>query len=187
MPQAKALAFHQNPDIMLHEGHEHDARGVDSCGQRDERQTPKGAIPPSVMAAAATADSRGVAGGAVGPMRRCRRCGRADGPCRAARYRVRNRLKRCYELAGAGLCQDGAEGFMLVHGVVTNPRVGRLPYDHAWLLDPATDSVYDPVLDRCFTQAEYQELMSARAQCIYTYADFCKIAATHQNFGPWPL
>ena len=104
----------------------------------------------------------------------CRKCGLVGGPCRIARIRARNRRKRCYELAGRGICEsDCAESLLLVHGVVRDPQVGA--YDHAWLLDPKTSCVYDPVIDRCFTAAEYEKQMFARAERTYTYMEVCKI------------
>jgi hypothetical protein len=131
----------------------------------------------------ATARHRVRAGGA-GRMT-CRRCGRIEeGPCRFARIRARKRQKRCYELAGRGICEnDGAAALLLVHGLVSDPTVGR--YDHAWLLDPRTCSVYDPVADRCFTEAEYRELKLASVRRVYSHADVCQMTITTGHFGPW--
>ena len=115
---------------------------------------------------------------------KCQRCGRETGPCSVARVRARNRRKRCYELAGRGICEnDAAQALLLVHGVVRNPKLGAYP--HAWVLDPATRCVYDPVLDRCFTESEYKEQMSAHAERTYSYAEVCKITGALEHWGPW--
>jgi hypothetical protein len=64
--------------------------------------------------------------------------------------RARTRYKRCYEPAGMGIIEPGAEEFLLVHSTLRlgDPRSGPpLDTPHAWLLDPSDDTVCKPVLD----------------------------------------
>jgi hypothetical protein len=81
------------------------------------------------------------------------------------------------------MCENDAKALLLVHGVVRDPKVGTYP--HAWLLDPATRCVYDPVCDKCFTEAEYREKMSALAERTYTYAEVCKMTVALGHWDPW--
>jgi hypothetical protein len=115
---------------------------------------------------------------------KCRRCVCSSGPCQLVKVRARNRQKRCYELAGRGICeQDKAKWLLLCHGLVS--RDGDFPYSHAWILDPETHCVYDPVLDRCFSEDEYREKMSARIERTYTYHQVCEITCATGHWGPW--
>ena len=59
--------------------------------------------------------------------------------------RARRREGRCYELAWRAQYSEAAAGFLLVHGKCNAENGSRI--GHAWLLDPNTSRLYDPVLD----------------------------------------
>jgi hypothetical protein len=93
--------------------------------------------------------------------------------------RARNRKHRCYELALKGILQEGAEGFLLIHG--RKLLDDRIPISHAWLFDPTTKRIYDAVEDRWYPETEYPGV----ADCTYTMAEAAKLAVENNNSGPW--
>jgi hypothetical protein len=101
--------------------------------------------------------------------------------------RIRNRHKRCFELAMKVMLEEpGAEKFTLVHG-----RTGFGPDDawpareHAWieLLD---GRVYDVVLDRTFTMDEYVAWWgSIEIDDRYTQKQAATLMLETDHMGPW--
>jgi hypothetical protein len=81
------------------------------------------------------------------------------------------------------LLRDEAEYLLLVHGTLTRPL--DRPYSHAWLLDPRTGVVYDPVKDRCFDEAEYNRLYQADAWHIYSQDQVYDLICQNKTLGPW--
>lgn len=64
--------------------------------------------------------------------------------------KARHRKGCCFRLAWFGLMKS-TERLVLVHGEVNGPDSTRIP--HAWLV--GDDFIYDVVLDKFFTLAEY--------------------------------
>jgi len=71
-----------------------------------------------------------------------------------------------------------------VHGQCNGPNGSRA--GHAWILAP-DGRVYDPVLDRWFTEAAYRDFVAAVPERQYTLeqaaAALLLLAADH--YGPW--
>jgi|SRR5829696_5245350 len=88
--------------------------------------------------------------------------------------RARRRKGRCYELALKALNSKEASGFLLVHGQCRGPNDSRV--GHAWLFDPENDLVYDPVLDRWFSEAGYRDFVAAVPERMYTLEQALKAA-----------
>lgn len=86
--------------------------------------------------------------------------------------RAKAREKRCHELAGKGILQDGAERWTLVHGATV------AGIDHAWLeLD---GRFYDPVADSFDAQ-----FAPGRIDHRYTQIEAGKLISKTNNWGPW--
>jgi hypothetical protein len=97
--------------------------------------------------------------------------------------RVRNRLGRCYELAGrVMLHEEGSETFTLVHGIVALGFEGRR-IEHAWIELP-DGRVYEPVLDE-YVEATAFDSRAAPSECQrYTRMQAARLIAKH-TWGPW--
>lgn len=101
--------------------------------------------------------------------------------------RARRRQGRCYELAWKALNSEAAAGFLLVHGKCNDRNGSRI--GHAWLLDPKSPRLYDPVLDRWFTEGAYRDRFGAVAERQYTLEQAANAAIRanqpRMHYGPW--
>jgi hypothetical protein len=92
--------------------------------------------------------------------------------------RIRKPEHRCYELAGLAVLEDAA--LILVHG--TKPhRIADciIPIDHAWIYDPADDTVFDTTDQRWYAASEYPGVERVR----YTRYEAAFLRSPH--WGPW--
>ena len=98
--------------------------------------------------------------------------------------RVRNRWKRCYELAGRAMLEEpGADRFTLVHGTIFPPI--RIP--HAWI-ENGDGRVYDPTDHEYFPVADYYSgQRSAVAQHRYRQHEVAQLVSQNNHYGPWQL
>jgi hypothetical protein len=90
--------------------------------------------------------------------------------------RIRNRAKRCYELAFKVMLEEpGAEKFTLVHG-----RRYRLGIPHAWI-ETGDGRIYDVVDDHYYRPDEYPCSIERR----YTQAEARLAMLESWHSGPW--
>jgi hypothetical protein len=97
--------------------------------------------------------------------------------------RARRREGRCYELAYRALHSEAAAGLLLVHGKCDDRNGSRI--GHAWLLDPNSPRLYDPVLDRWFTVGAYRARFGAMPERQYTLPEAAKTLLSANHYGPW--
>jgi hypothetical protein len=100
--------------------------------------------------------------------------------------RIRNRSKRCYELAAMVMMSEpGAEHFTLVHGR-TGLRGGDIPSrKHAWI-ELNDGQIYDPVLDQYMNMADYVVLNGVvEIDDRYTQMEAALVMANTNHSGPW--
>jgi hypothetical protein len=108
--------------------------------------------------------------------------------------RIRNRHKRCYELAMKVMLEEpGAEKFTLVHGrtsLVKNDADAWPTRGHAWI-ELEDGKIYDVVLDRTFsTMAEYvahEGSVSVEIDDRYTRKQAAVMMLKSNHMGPWRL
>jgi hypothetical protein len=98
----------------------------------------------------------------------------------AKKRRYRRRLGRCYALAAQALLDvyeaDKETTATLVHG-----RTGVGP--HAWI--ECDGEVYDAVLDRTMSIAQYAAEWHAVVERRYTFLEACAEVAKEKHLGPW--
>jgi hypothetical protein len=85
--------------------------------------------------------------------------------------------KRCYELASEAVSNDESKRLLLVHGV----RRDRGGFEHAWVYDPADDTVFDTTDQHWYASAEYPGIERVR----YTHGEVLRHIVDTRHFGPW--
>jgi hypothetical protein len=95
------------------------------------------------------------------------------------RTRVRSRAGRCFELCSKAVLST--REWVVVHGTVRSRLVGRIA--HAWLR--SGDRIYDPVLDREYSLADYCRTFDACPVVEYDSAAAAAEMVTHRHYGPW--
>jgi hypothetical protein len=85
--------------------------------------------------------------------------------------------KRCYILAGEAVLgdPDPARQYILIHGV--HPQYKN----HAWVLDPTDDTIFDTTAWRWFLAAEYPGDEFAR----YSKEEFTALTTEYGRWGPY--
>lgn len=98
----------------------------------------------------------------------------------------RDRLGRCYELAGRFVVTDfanpAARGSKLVHGSIQgfgNPRIG-----HAWVIMP-DGTRYDPVADEEFDPEVHESYFNAIEDNVYDADEVRVWTVKTGHWGPW--
>ncbi len=90
--------------------------------------------------------------------------------------------RRCYELSGTAISFDDTGRLILVHGTLP-VAVGEasLLLDHAWLLDPTDNTVFDTTDQRWYPAADYPGIERAR----YTQFEAARLMNSTGHFGRW--
>jgi hypothetical protein len=95
---------------------------------------------------------------------------------------VRNRAKRCYELAGKaviGAWRGGSIGnLVMIHGYYLEP----IPFEHAWVLDVADSTVFDTARWEWCAVADYPGIEHIR----YTRDQLREKILQHGFWGMYP-
>jgi hypothetical protein len=101
--------------------------------------------------------------------------------------RIRNRHRRCYELAmKVMLNEPGADKFTLVHGYTSLGGGDSIPTrEHAWI-ELEDGEIYDVVKDKYFTQDEYVAgLGRIKVVARYTKVEAATKLTESGHTGPW--
>lgn len=96
--------------------------------------------------------------------------------------RFEDRLGRCYELSFSASTHPGSEA-SIVHGSIYGPGSDRrIPHSWTQLSD---GTVYDPVMDLWYPEADYAKGFGAIPAVRYSRADVLVEAARTMHMGPW--
>jgi hypothetical protein len=104
--------------------------------------------------------------------------------------RIRNRAKRCYELAFKVMLDEPAGARLrLVHGWCAVPTDDKyfepaIVYGHAWILLPS-GRVYDVIKDEYFSAHDYAVKHHAIIGRVYTRKQTARLGSRHRHSGPW--
>ena len=92
----------------------------------------------------------------------------------------RDRLGRCYELAGRRILHHEAD--FLIHGTIQSP--GNAALDHAWTIN-ADGAVAEPASGRTYTAEAFDRLFHPVPRITYTAEAARAEMRRTEHFGPW--
>lgn len=99
----------------------------------------------------------------------------------------KERLGRCYELAAIYVIEETTDPYKasVVHGTIQG--AGHPPNPHAWveLYTHMGIRIYDAVLERGFSKADWESFANPKEEVRYTYHQLLFNLLEFQNFGPW--
>lgn len=106
---------------------------------------------------------------------------------------VKDRLSRCYELAGLGVFfEPGLGGHLgvplpgrLVHGRWSSPETRDTPINHAWLEMDDDGLVWEPITASLYEVSRFQAFTLAEVHHVYTPEQAANRMLIFGHFGPW--
>jgi hypothetical protein len=98
--------------------------------------------------------------------------------------KARKPAKRCYELAGKAVLEDETRRLVLIHGVKPHElQNGGGWYDHAWVLDPRDDTVFDSADQQWHQRAHYPGIERVR----YTRAQLSALLGDDRHWRSYDV
>lgn len=102
-------------------------------------------------------------------------------------------MQRCYEMSARRVTSGPAEhpmlsgypGSTLVHGTIQG--FGEPPLDHAWVIEPGGQSMWEPATDTVYPKADFERLFSPKVEKTYSVEEARRAATTSHHWGPWDL